>query len=88
MLILSSNIDYFQVIHSEWGIAYENAYVPAIIYIVCWALLYAGLFSFNYFFFRKAIMNKSKRNKIFFSLIAISAIVWAALMCLLFLGIF
>ena len=85
MLIVSSIVPLFSGVNSEWGIAFEHAYFPAVVYILSWSLLYGALFSSSYYIYGSEITNKWKSKKLFFSLIIISVIIWEVLMSLLFL---
>jgi hypothetical protein len=79
---VSFSIPFLDKIHNEWGIAFANAYVPAIIYIVCLAFLHAGLLLiFCYFLFKKKIASKPKRIKILIPFAVSSALIWAFVMC-------
>lgn len=78
MDIISFTVPFLDRIHSEWGIAFANAYVPAIIYVAALILLYAALLIlFNHFVFKKKITNKPKRMKIICSIVVSSALIWA-----------
>ena len=52
---------------------------PAVVYIALLALLHAALLSFSYFFFKKHIVNKSKRIIMLIVLVVVSALIWAVL---------
>jgi hypothetical protein len=81
MDIVSFSIPFFDGIHSEWGIAFANAYVPALIYIICLALLHAALLLFSHFAFKKRITIRPKRIKMLTVFIVSSVLVWAFIMC-------
>lgn len=81
MDVISSEIVYLQAIHSEWGGSTEQARTPELIYIVCLALLHAGLLLFSYFSFKKRIISKPKRIKMYIAFIVSSASIWALFMC-------
>lgn len=85
MWVISARIPFLGIVHSEWGIAYENAYAQAVVYMICWALLYLSLLSLSYFAFKKTVADEPKRKKLFFALIGISLAAWAAMMCALYL---
>jgi hypothetical protein len=86
MDIVSSSIPFLEVIHGEWR-GQSDDYLPELIYIISLALLHAGLLLFSYFAFRKKIVNKIKRNKMYVVFVVSSALIWAILMCFA-LGVF
>ena len=88
MLIITSAMPFFADVYSEWGIAAENAYFQAVIYVLIWVVLYSGLLSPSYVIFKRKIKDSSKRKKLFVSFIAISALVWAVIFILLIIFFF
>jgi hypothetical protein len=86
MDIVSFSISFLEVIHGEWrGLSDDRP--PELIYILFLALLHAGLLLFSYFSFRKRIVNKTKRNKMYVVFVVSSALICAILMCFV-LGVF
>lgn len=81
MDFVSFSIPFLNVIHNEWR-GLSNDYLPELIYIICLALLHAVLLLFSYFAFRKKIVNKVKRNKMYVAFVVSSALIWAILMCI------
>ena len=79
MDIVSFSIPFFEPIHSEWGIATTGGYFQGAVYCACLALLHGGLLSFSYFFFKRKILNRSKRIKILVAFVISSAFIWALL---------
>jgi|GEM_PF-3753138 len=85
MLIVSMIVPFFSGIHSEWGMAYDQAYFPAVVYIFGWSLLYAILsFSSIYCVYGSEITDRWKSKKLFLAFTVTSAIIWTVIMCLLF----
>lgn len=84
MFQISNEIAFFNGIHSEWGIAFENAYVPAAVYIVCWTLLHAALQFPSLFLLRRRVPGKYRQ--IYTLYLLYSTVLWSALLFLLYLG--
>ena len=83
MLLVSYQMPFFEGVHSEWGIAYENAYGAAAVYIVCWMLLYAALQTPAWLFVKRKIASVSRR---FFGwYLLFSTAILAVLLCLFYL---
>lgn len=85
VLTVTYNMPFFSGIHSEWGLAAENAYFPAAVYLFWWAALYAAMMLPAYFVFKRYISDSRKRNRMFWTFIGSSAVIWFVLMCLLYL---
>ena len=82
--IITANIPYLNVIHSEF-IAYENITIQDDISIACLFGLHIVFLLLSYLLFKKTISDKSKRKKLFISFITISGGVWATLLFILFM---
>ena len=81
MLIVSGLIPVLRVVHGEWqGTGFDK--IPEFIYIIYLALLYAALLSLSYPSFRKTIINKQKRSRMFGVFIAASVFIWMIVMFL------
>mgnify|MGYP001013400421 CR=1 FL=1 len=79
-LIVTSFFPFFEGIHSEWGLAYENAYGPAAIYLAIWTLLHAALQFPSIFVLKKRVPGKYGRVYVWYLLF--STVIWAALLFL------
>ena len=83
MLLISYKIPFFESVHSEWGIAHENAYGPAAVYILCWMLLYAALQTPAWLFVKRKIASVSRR---FFGwYLFFSTVILAFILCAVYL---
>ena len=80
MDFVSFSIPFLNVIHSEWR-GKSNDHLPEIIYTLFLALLHVVFLLFSYFAFRKKIVNKVKRNKMYVAFVASLALIWVILMC-------
>lgn len=78
---ISIRVPFFSGVHSEWGIAFENAYYQAGVYIVCWVALYALMLLVSYVRFKKVLADKPKRNVLFIAYVAVSVALRAAFLC-------
>ena len=83
MLLISYKIPYFERVHSEWGIAYENAYGPAAVYIACWMLLYAALQIPAWQFVKRKIVLRQRRFFGWYLLFSVTIL--AVLLCAFYL---
>lgn len=83
MLLISYKIPYFERVHSEWGIAYENAYGPAAVYIACWMLLYAALLIPAWLFVKRKIVLRQRRFFGWYLLFSVTIL--AVLLCAFYL---
>ena len=84
VLTLSMVIPWLGVVHSEWGIAYEKAYLQAAVYIGGWVLLYAALLMPVWLVFRKRLLNRPKARRLFCVYVLVSSACWAAAMFAVF----
>ncbi len=81
MDMVSLSIPFFEVLHSEWRGITEHAPIPEIVYIFCLALSHGALLVLSYPAFKKRILSRAKRIKIFVVFDVMSALMWALLMC-------
>ena len=73
-----SDLPFFESINSEWGIAYENAFLQAYVFLACWAVLYAALMIPAYFIFKGRILDVKKRKSFFAFFIIMSVLIGIA----------
>ncbi len=84
VLTLSLLIPWLGVVHSEWGVAYEKAYLQAGVYIVGWVLLFAALLTPVWLWFKKRLINRRKARWLFIAHVVVSAVCWTAAMYTVF----
>lgn len=83
LLLVSSNIPFFNGVHGEWGIPFENAYGPAVVYIACWMALFALLQLPSILVLKKKVLRKP--GTIFALQLLSSTVITTATLCAVYL---
>lgn len=81
-LIISFKVSYLGIVHSEWGIEHENAYVQACIYFTMWAVMNIFLQFLGYLKYKKRILHVTKRRIILSIVVLVTTLIWYLPMCL------
>lgn len=68
------------VVHSEWGIAHEQAWAQAAVYLGGWSLLYFALqLAITHRLFSKRIIDQDKRRRLYLLHAGTAALLWELL---------